>query len=73
MRLLSAHSGFLRIRTGRLNLYRDFITHPYDDNPENTREPFFHDWTGTETVREYGKASGVLLSFFFPVFRNPSQ
>jgi hypothetical protein len=72
MRLLSEHSGFLRLRSGRLNMQRDFIAHPYQlarQSPHSgtPSEPFFLDWSGNLEPVAHALATGVLFSFFFPV------
>jgi hypothetical protein len=65
--MLSEVSGFLRVRTGRLNLYRDFVRMPY--RPENgTRDPFLLDWgTGTRELTECARVEGTLLTMFVPI------
>jgi hypothetical protein len=76
MRTLSAVGGFLRIRTGRLSLQRDFIAHPYDrpmdedgrGNAGCTKEPFLIDWDGSQnTPNSRAPVRGLLVTMLLPV------
>ena len=67
LKLLTELRGFLRVRTGRLNLYRDFISNPYEDSKTNS-EPFLIDWqTGTTEVLELARIEGTLFTIFIPL------
>lgn len=69
MKTLTQLQGFLRIRTGRLALYRDFLVHPYD--PEklgSSQEPFMLDWESDKrepSRRE--RVEGVLFTMLIPI------
>jgi hypothetical protein len=53
--------GYLRIRSGRLSLFRDFQFHPY------AKEPFFFD-TSTEggAPQDHGHSQGALFTTLIP-------
>lgn len=59
LRVASEHRGFLRLRTGRLHLYRDFSTHPFPDGGK----AWFTDWPSPHTAPE---VAGTVLTFVFP-------
>jgi len=64
--MLDALKGFVRIRTGRLALCRDFIRDPYF--PANETEPFLVDWqTGTADPVAAAPVEGTVLTMLFPV------
>ena len=65
-RLTQLH-GFMRIRSGRLSLYRDFVESPYKHG--ETCE--FSDWTtgqfGDELLTPMSKVAGVAITLLIPV------
>jgi hypothetical protein len=68
MYMLSALEGFLRIRTGRLLLYRDFTTMRYPPVPTSDKEPELYDYHmsgGFMTPRV--PVTGSLLTMIFPI------
>jgi hypothetical protein len=70
MALLTHLGGFLRIRTGRLALYRDFRREPFptDSISPHISEPFLFDWTTeSPTVTALPRAEGTLLTMVFPI------
>ncbi|MCX6585291.1 MAG: hypothetical protein NTX13_01755 [Acidobacteria bacterium] len=69
LQILSEHQGFLRVRTGRLNIYRNFIDHPYAGSPDYTHAgaPLFSDWSGNAAKTTHARAEGVLITFIFPL------
>ncbi len=59
--------AFLRIRTGRLSLYRDFLTSPANESGESTDSELF-DWrTQTKELTEFPRAEGVLYTMLIPI------
>lgn len=67
LNMLSDLRGFLRVRTGRLALYRDFSESRYDVTP-TSKEPFMLDWSSSnDTIHEYPRAEGTLLTMFVPI------
>lgn len=63
---LSALKGFMRIRTGRLSLYRDFVANPVSAN--GTENVQLLDWTTqTTSPTKMAPVAGVLFTMFFPV------
>ena len=69
MDTLSLVRGFLRIRTGRLSLYRDFVEHPFKAGINNAPpEPFLVDWnTQSMQVERMAPVEGTLLTMLIPV------
>jgi hypothetical protein len=64
MRSLTRANGFLRIRTGRLALYRDFCSSPLN----SADDLYLYDWsTGSTSLSDCGRAEGLLLSMLIPV------
>jgi len=67
MQLLTELRGFLRVRTGRLNLFRDFVENPYEPSQTDS-EPFLLDWqTGTTETSELSRMDGTLFTIFVPI------
>jgi hypothetical protein len=67
MRMLTALKGFLRVRTGRLALYRDFESAPYLESDENEEIELF-DWkTEAPTPVEAPSVEGTLYSMLIPL------
>jgi len=65
--MLSRVKGFLRLRTGRLSLYRDFVKEPYNAS-ESRQEPFLTDWvTNKSVITERPRVEGTLLTMLIPV------
>ena len=66
MYILSAFGGFVRIRTGRLLLYRDFTTKRY--NPKDKKEPYLLDYHMAAAMMTPRAASrGSLITMFLPI------
>jgi len=64
--MLHALRGFVRIRTGRLAVCRDFVRDPYV--PSHTAEPFLLDWqTGSIEPSEASAVEGTVITMLFPV------
>jgi len=59
-------NGFLRVRTGRLHLYRDFAQLPYDP-VLSADEPFLQDWQSRLGITPSAMASGTFYTVFFPL------
>jgi hypothetical protein len=62
--------GFLKIRTGRLSVYRDFVLDPYSVNNEDvkTMKSYIKDWaTCNSTLTRFHFAEGSLLTIFYPL------
>jgi hypothetical protein len=68
LRILSKHNGFLRVRTGKLNMFRDFIARPYNgcSGPTNSSASTFSDWSDLAAEASPARAEGVLITFLFP-------
>ena len=64
---LTKLKGFIRIRSGRLALFRDFISSPY----KNEDECGFSDWntmkTANQNLTEMSKADGVAITLLIPL------
>lgn len=67
MERLTKLEGFMRVRSGRLSLYRDFISSPYVSNDDCA----FFDWNSGQSAEKsltsMAKASGVSISYLIPV------
>ncbi len=64
---LTQLNGFLRIRTGRLSLARDFVSMPYSRSRKGV-EPKLLDWkTGSADPTELASSEGTVYSFLIPV------
>ncbi len=59
--------GFMRVRSGRLSLYRDFIKHPYSQNDDC----IFFDWNSRKSAEEaqtiMGSVTGVGITLLIPL------
>ncbi|HET6879998.1 MAG TPA: hypothetical protein VFI31_07575 [Pirellulales bacterium] len=67
MKTLSPLRAFVRIRTGRLTLYRDFIQNPLGAN-EAATGPILFDWSrGREAVTQFAPAAGLLYTILIPL------
>ncbi|WP_205341680.1 hypothetical protein [Denitrificimonas caeni] len=64
---LTKLNGFMRVRSGRLSLYRDFVASPQAQ--DNACE--FFDWStqsiANESISEMSKAAGVAISLLIPL------
>ncbi len=64
---LTKLNGFMRVRSGRLSLYRNFVTSPYTEEDSCT----FYDWStqklASESISEMKKVSGVAISLLIPL------
>lgn len=66
MRVLSDLNAFMRVRTGRLALYRDFIARPYAGR--SSEDCSFNDWTTqSNSLTALGRAEGVLYTMLIPI------
>lgn len=67
MERLTKLRGFMRVRSGRLALYRDFISAPYQPNDLCD----FTDWSSqkeaSEELSEMGSAEGVAITLLVPL------
>ncbi len=67
MEKLTRLSGFLRVRSGRLALYRNFVDSPYTSDDECG----FYDWASGEpaidTVTEMAGCAGVSITLLIPL------
>ena len=68
---LTLAGGFLRLRTGRLSLQRDFVKWPYQgaySGPDPGPEPFLLDWfTESAELSQATCVEGTLLTMILPV------
>jgi hypothetical protein len=74
MERLSELNGFMRVRSGRLSLYRDFKYAPFSSaNPEDVD---FFDWEtmkkGNEKITEKIKLAGVAITLLIPLLKKSS-
>jgi hypothetical protein len=64
MRALTRAKGFVRIRTGRLALFRDFCTSPLT----SVEDLYLNDWiSGSLRQSDSGRVEGLLFSILVPV------
>ena len=73
MKLLDSQKGFLRIRSGRLNLYRNFFSVPFYPLRSEGRDDLANytllDWQNNSSKsHDWSKSSGTLLTMIIPVF-----
>ena len=67
MECLTQLHGFMRIRTGRLALYRNFRTNPY--LPDTGDAPSVFDWeTNSRVLTQHSWVSGTLISILLPTY-----
>jgi len=65
--------GLLRIRTGRLALYRDFANYTQDSIIDPTR-PMLNDWTtGDQTLTAMSRVEGTLFTMLIPIQQPQSR
>lgn len=70
MRALTRARGFLRIRTGRLALYRDFCSSPL----VSADDLYLYDWRArSQTLSDCGRAEGLLISMLIPIPEGRSE
>jgi hypothetical protein len=62
MRALDQLGGFLRLRTGRMSLYRDFQDKPFQEGELAS----FVDWP-TQDKQAYADVAGTVLTFIIPI------
>lgn len=69
MSLLHKKSGFLKIRSGRMFLYRDFITYPFYINEDlNDPKYWLFDWENDGTnPSQHTKVEGTLITMLIPI------
>jgi len=71
MTTLSKLKAFLRLRTGRLSLFYDFMTSPWS---EENGAATMHDWlTRSATLTELPRVEGALYTMLVPIFRTYFQ
>ena len=62
-------NGFMRVRSNRLALYRDFVSQPFVEQQSDTYE--FMDWDSkrycTETITQKANATGVSITILIPL------
>lgn len=68
MKLLK-NSGYLKIRTNGLKLYRDFTLEPFNDSEPSKKDNYkLNNWFTTQKVQiNKFKTEGTLFTIFFPV------
>ncbi len=72
MTALTDTGGFLRLRTGRLSLQRDFAKLPYRplSSQSSLEEPFLLDWqNGAPLPTKFPRVEGTLLTMLIPIHR----
>ena len=66
---LTKMRGFLKIRSGRLSLYRDFIETPYKSSEQETYD--FCDWDNqeiaTKKLAKLPKLAGTSITLLIPL------
>jgi hypothetical protein len=70
LQMLTLMGGFIRVRTGSLSLYRDFVMHPYEGKGDGSLdEPYLLDWeSGSTAIEPQEPVQGALMTMFLPVF-----
>ncbi|WP_225086054.1 hypothetical protein [Pectobacterium colocasium] len=67
---LTLLNGFMRIRSNRLSVYRDFVNHPYRSHSDDIYE--FIDWENNEScpkgLTAHPKARGVSVTVLIPLY-----
>lgn len=64
--LLTELNGYLRIRSGRLAMARDYVRDPYSVQDE--REPWLHDWASvSDQPTEMAPVVGTLVTVVVPI------
>jgi len=67
MERLTSLKGFMRIRSGRLSMYRDFVASPYSE----LESPEFYDWKSMKhsnlELTENSPVEGVAITFLIPL------
>jgi hypothetical protein len=69
MKLLNERKGFLRVRSGRMNLYRNFFTVPFYPGKDDDRFANYAllDWnTHSSNPTSWQKAEGTLITMIIP-------
>ncbi len=67
MTTLSKLKAFLRLRTGRLSLFYDFLSSPWSEDNGSTT---MNDWqTRSATLTESPRVEGALYTILVPIFR----
>jgi hypothetical protein len=62
LRALNSLGGFLRLRTGRMSLYRNFYDQPFQEGAETS----FTDWP-TQASQVNADVAGTVLTFILPI------
>lgn len=64
--LMTELRGYMKVRSGRLALVRDYVQDPYTQR--DAKEPWMNDWaTGTRLPTEMAPVVGTLVSFVIPI------
>ena len=72
MATLSQLQGYIRVRTGRLALCRNFISSPLESH-EQIHGPQLFDWTTSQVnPTAMARAEGTLVTFVIPLFEKES-
>ena len=70
---LTALKGFVRIRSGRLALYRDFVSSPYNNDDECD----FYDWDchelASNKLTKKSEVEGVAITLLVPLRSKSSE
>jgi len=66
MQLLNG-KGFLRIRTGRLDLFRNFISDPYQETADINKIVLKDYFNNNSQFQEHPQVVGTLHSFYYPI------
>jgi hypothetical protein len=67
MELLTALRGFLRVRSGRLSLYRDFVANPYQESDSCDLFDGATAAAASAGVTKFASVEGVAITFLIPL------
>ena len=74
MELLDEKEGFLKVRAGRMYLYRDFSNHPLYPSKTSSPNSFMLDWeTDTTSPASRQKVEGTLITILIPIAQTASR
>jgi hypothetical protein len=74
MELLNAKQGFMKVRSGRMSLYRDFISHPMYASKDSPPNYVLADWDSDSTnPKGRDKAEGTLITILIPLALTASR
>ncbi|MFC7502404.1 hypothetical protein [Nocardioides sp. GCM10030258] len=64
--LMTELRGYMKVRSGRLAMVRDYVQDPYSRSDE--QEPWLHDWrSGTASPTDLAPVVGTFISFVVPI------